>query len=459
LRLFPCMCCHGSVCSLLQKNACRAASGCAIFDNGGAIFFNDRSRAGNASLVNLAIFGSLGVGNIQFYDNSTADNATVMNDGFVFFYGSATAGNAAFIGGETSGLVNFSEFSTAGNGVFTTSPNGSVDLAKNAMQFSGTSTAGNATVIIEGGSVAGAGANVLTFVDDASADNGNFTINGASASGADGGIAICDDTSHGGNATFTINGGATSGAGGGKVIFGDTVSGPEASHAENATLTANLGASIMFLGDSTGDAAQIRVFGSGQVDVSDRSSPSITFGSIEGSGIILLGGSILEVGGNNLSTEFTGTIADGGSGGGRRGSLVKNGTGNLSLWNASTYTGGTIVNDGILLANGLAGSCTGKGPVVVNAGTFGGGGRVAGPVKIGTGSGSGAILAPGTLGVIPGAFTIQKNLQLLADATLKILMESENHTTDVVAAKGIRSETRKSSLTIAAQPCFHKGRS
>jgi autotransporter-associated beta strand protein len=120
------------------------------------------------------------------------------------------------------------------------------------------------------------------------------------------------------------------------------------------------------------------------------------------------------------------------------GSITKIGTGNLTLSNANTYMEGTVVNAGTLLANNPAGSGTGNGPVQVMAGTFGGGGTVAGAVTVGTGHGAGAILAPGTTGIIPGTFVIEKKLQLLADATLKILMDSSNRTTDTVEAKGVR---------------------
>jgi len=414
---------------------------------GGAIYFNDSSSAGNATLVNLGIVGSLGFGDIRFYDNSTAGNATVMNNGSIFFHEESTAGNANFIlHHQTEASVNFYESSTAGDAVFTTDPNTVIGFVGDVIAFVDTSDAGSATFTIEGGGVAGADGQTLAFAYDSSAQNGNFTVNGASASGAGGGVVLFAYSAHAANATFTINGGTTSDAGGGELIFAKTVLGYE-SHADNAILIANPGASITFAGYNTGDMAQIKVFGSGQVDVSDRSTPTITFGSIEGSGVIRLGSSILAVGGNNLSTDFTGTITDGGSAGGSGGSLVKTGTGSLSLWNASTYTGSTNVNNGILLANCLKGSCTGKGPVVINAGTFGGRGRVNGPVTIGTGSGPGAILAPGAVGMIPGTFTIQKNLQFLADATLKILMQSDDSTTDAIAASGIRIRNARIALS------------
>ena len=57
----------------------------------------------------------------------------------------------------------------------------------------------------------------------------------------------------------------------------------------------------------------------------------LTAGSIAGAGSYFLGSKELSVGGNNLSTEVSGVIADGGSIGGTGGSLVKTGTGTLTL--------------------------------------------------------------------------------------------------------------------------------
>src|SRR5262249_52202527 len=72
-------------------------------------------------------------------------------------------------------------------------------------------------------------------------------------------------------------------------------------------------------------------------------------GSIEGSGTFFLGSNQLTVGGNNLSTAVSGIIADGGSGGGAGGSLVKIGNGTLTLNGINTYTGITDVQAGTLL--------------------------------------------------------------------------------------------------------------
>jgi fibronectin-binding autotransporter adhesin len=58
----------------------------------------------------------------------------------------------------------------------------------------------------------------------------------------------------------------------------------------------------------------------------------------------------LTVGLNNLSTEVSGTIADGGQNGGTGGSLIKVGTGTLTLSGPNTYSGGTSILAGTLVA-------------------------------------------------------------------------------------------------------------
>jgi autotransporter-associated beta strand protein len=109
--------------------------------------------------------------------------------------------------------------------------------------------------------------------------------------------------------------------------------------------------------------------GSGFLDISQLLTSGTTAGSIEGAGNVFLGAKNLTVGGNNLSTTFSGVIQDGGSFGGTGGSLTKTGAGTLTLSGTNTYTGGTTISAGILqLGNGgTSGSIVGN---VINNSIF-----------------------------------------------------------------------------------------
>lgn len=70
-------------------------------------------------------------------------------------------------------------------------------------------------------------------------------------------------------------------------------------------------------------------------------------------------------------------------GAGGSGSLVKTGAGRLSLYGASTYTGGTTVVSGTLSVRNPVGSATGSGPVMINSRTgLSGLGIIDGPLTI-----------------------------------------------------------------------------
>ena len=100
----------------------------------------------------------------------------------------------------------------------------------------------------------------------------------------------------------------------------------------------------------------------------------------------------------NAATNIIFNSAIGGSGG-----LTKSGNGTLALNVASTFTGATTNQAGLLLANNTNGSANGTGALFVNASaSLGGTGTVSGPVVI---SGS---LAPGNS---VGALTITNGLQ------------------------------------------------
>jgi autotransporter-associated beta strand protein len=166
---------------------------------------------------------------------------------------------------------------------------------------------------------------------------------------------------------------------------------------------------VEVFGTGTGDTTN------GNLDISFHNAPGVAIGSVEGNGAVFLGANNLTVGGNQLSTTFSGVMQDGGQNGGVGGSLTKTGTGTLTLSGTNTYTGGTTVS----------------------AGTLGGTGKIAGTVTVGTGIGTGAFLSPGVTATVPGTFTIKKKLTFKADATYNYGLKTSGAKADKVVAKGV----------------------
>jgi autotransporter-associated beta strand protein len=111
----------------------------------------------------------------------------------------------------------------------------------------------------------------------------------------------------------------------------------------------------------------------------------------------------------------------------------------LTLSGANTYTKSTVVSAGTLQVANTTGSASGTGAVMVNTGTLGGGGIIAGLVTIGTGSGTGAFLAPAAGGKKQLALTIQSALTFEPDATYTYTFKAKKNKarTDKVIANGV----------------------
>jgi outer membrane autotransporter protein len=160
--------------------------------------------------------------------------------------------------------------------------------------------------------------------------------------------------------------------------------------AGNANVNITNNHNLIFTANSTGGNAAI--MNTSVVDFSQstglNNDGKLSAGSIAGSGFFDLGANQLTVGGNNQSTVVTGVVADGGGAGGLNASLVKIGTGTLTLSGANTYAGPTSVTAGTLAVTGSLVS-----DVTVTGGVFGGSGSTSKTLTVQ----SGGTVAPGVV--------------------------------------------------------------
>jgi subtilase-type serine protease len=312
----------------------------------------------------LSAGAGLSGGTLTFRNASTAANATLSTFfGRILFFDSSSAASASVM---NLGLTS-------------------------RVEFHDNSKAGTATIRMDGG--------LLIFFNASSADNSTISINPLAS-------VIFSDSSSAGNANISgsvgFSGFSTAASAtitGGVISFGDN------STAGNATLITG---AVRFFDLASGGTARFITSAGGTVDFSGLTSSGTTAGSFEGAGNYFLGSKQLTVGGNNLSTEVSGVISDGGGSGGTGGALVKAGTGSLTLSGTSTYTGATTVNAGALLVNG---SIAASSSFTVNAGALVGGFGILPSTTIN------GTLSPGNS---IGTITVNGNLVLGAGAIYRV---------------------------------------
>jgi len=257
---------------------------------------------GASTVTSIDINTSFDVGTLQIDPGAPAYTITVNYTGIhgnnLQFYDLGVVNNSTsplnFIG--NAGTFIFFNGSTAGNATYTL--NASPLNIPGEVDFNDTSSASSSTITV------GAGCQLI-FEDDSTANGTNITIQ------------------NGGFATF----------------FSHSIS-------DGSTFTINAGGEIDFDQDSS--SSNFTVIDDGILDLSSTTSGSFSTNSFAGSGVVKLGSHTLTVGTLNTSDSFAGSIDGAG------GSLIKTGTGTLTLSGSNGFTGALKLDNGNLLLTGTA---------------------------------------------------------------------------------------------------------
>ncbi len=264
----------------------------------------------------------------------------------------------AFFGTSDTTALTFSTGGAAGGWTFNAGASAYTFANSQAYTFTG------AGIVINGGSASITNTDDLTFLGASTAGratitndnsiifNTNSTAGNATINNANFGAMTFNNSSTAGSATITNKNNvffeSASTAGSATITNDHNIFFSGASTAGNATITNN--ATIQFEDRTTAGSAAITNNSGATVDFSGSTGPAgdnkLTAGSIAGAGLFQLGANELTVGGNNMSTDVSGIIA------GIGGSLVKVGTGALTLSGSSSLSGTTIEGGTLTVVNG-----------------------------------------------------------------------------------------------------------
>lgn len=380
-------------------------------------------QLGDATHMASIVGNVVNNGTFKIVNANTSGITSITNNGGTTFLGANSAGTMT-ITNQFSGVTAFQDTSTAGNAsIFNhggstffgrfgttdtaTAGNATIDNLNGITYFAANANAGTAAITNRNGSA-------TNFIEQSSAMSATIANNQGLTSF---GLNFGNDTATAANASIINN------FGGGTVFNAFST-------AASAIIATNSGGGTFFFDHSTGDKAQFIVNGTGYVDFSGSTGPAgdgrITAGSIAGNGLIYIGGgnvgfapaNTLVVGTNNLSTAFSGVIADNNPCGCTFGpaNFEKVGTGTLILSGTNTYTGTTAVNGGVLQVDGSIASSS---QTTVNAnGTLSGVGFVGN-----TTIASGGSFAPGS-GAAGSFMTVSNNLAFQSGALYLVQLNS-----------------------------------
>ena len=407
--------------------------------NAGSLLLSGFGIENDSRTIQTFVIGSGVLDTLAFTNQATAGAQTVftvVGDGTVLnFYNDASADSGVFTIEPSSGGIPpqllFRDNSTAANASFTSLGGLGNQSDGGDTVFHDLATAATAVFLNKGGTQGASSGGKTWFYGNCTAGEAVITNEGGASDLVAGGATFFMDNATADNALIVCNGAQTASNGFGQLYFNEISLGGSAMLIANPGSNGGSGGLIQFNDSSDGEQARIGLFGNGTLDIGGSDRGRITIGSLEGDGIVLLGAIRLTLGGNNLSTVFTGVIQEDGA-------MTKQGSGTLTLSGANTYTGGTIVNEGSLNVNNRSGSATGGGIIQVNGGMLSGGGFISGPVTVGSGSGPGAVLAPGNGST---TMTLRSTVTFRADGSYDWRLKTVPARADKVVANGVTIES------------------
>jgi autotransporter-associated beta strand protein len=315
-------------------------------------------RIGIASGSTLELSGGVNTTlSLSFQDNGTATVSGIVSGGGSIVRSAFGTGLLVLSGENTytgrthawggtlsAATLNSVSGGTASSnlGAPTTVANGTIDLGfaslTGTLRYTGNGETTDRVLNLKGttggGTVEQAGTGLLKFTSNLTAtDSGakTFTLSGSTA--GTGEIAGAIVNSADGATSLTKSGTGTWTLSGTNTYTGATT-------VSAGTLQAGAAASGQAFGN--GSAVTLANVSGATLDLNNFAQ---TIGSLAGGGTtggnVTLGSGTLTTGGNNTSTSYAGVIS--GSGG-----LTKNGSGTQTLTGASTYTGATQINAGVL---------------------------------------------------------------------------------------------------------------
>ncbi len=261
----------------------------------------------------------------------TAAGGLVKNStgGVISFYDQSHAGSGLYFtyGGEVTGAsgqgIYFYDHSTAA-GIFGICGGGLMGGGGSTIAFSQDSSLSDSNIIVQGARTS-TGVGVFTYGTTVPVLNTVVVVTGSIPTGSFGGSAIFSSPSAAG-CSFSADGGGASGAGGGVIQFTDTFdTGDSVLIANGGSSTGAIGGTLLLL-DSAVVGGRVEVFSTGTLDIGQHDAPGASVGSIEGDGMVSLGGLNLTMGSSSLNTTFSGTVQ-----GNTGSSLTKVGTGVLTF--------------------------------------------------------------------------------------------------------------------------------